>query len=192
MTLATKVTVSRIFLVPVFAAFAIAYSLGVIAGVPNEALRWLSLGIFVTAATTDGIDGWIARRFNQRSDLGAFLDPIADKALVLTAIIILTFFRWGPDGWSIPIWFACLVIFRDCVILAGIRLLYSKQLKVIIKPHWSGKICTFSLFLVIGWIMLKATSVPPIYPCVFAAVFIAWSLLEYIRQGLSLLHRQTT
>lgn len=189
MTLATKITVLRIFLVPVFAAIAIVYSIGVTSGNADESLRWAALGVFITAAATDGIDGWIARRFNQRSELGAFLDPIADKALVLTAIIILTFFNWGPDGWSIPLWFALLVILRDCVILAGIRFLYSKKIKVTIKPHWSGKVCTFSLFLVIGWIMLKAIDLPPVYPCLFAAVFTIWSLLEYVRQGLALLRQ---
>ena len=187
MTFATKITVSRIILIPVFAIFAISYSRGVSADNPVESLRFLALGIFIVAAASDGIDGWIARRFDQRSDLGAFLDPIADKALVLTAITILTFFKWGPDGWAIPLWFTVLVILRDSVILAGIRFLYSKGLKVDIAPHWSGKVCTFSLFLVIGWIMLKIIPISPIYPCIVAAFFTAWSMVEYIRQGLKIL-----
>jgi len=187
MTLATKITVSRIFLVPVFAVLAILYSFGITSGEAVETLRFWALGVFIAAAASDGIDGWIARRFNQRSDLGAFLDPIADKALVLTAIIILTFFKWGPDGWAIPLWFTILVILRDSIILAGIRFLYSKNLKVNIAPHWSGKVCTFSLFVVIGWIMLKIIPVSPLYPCIVAAFFTAWSMVEYIRQGRKIL-----
>lgn len=189
MTLATKITVSRIFLVPVFIILAVSYAHGVTSGEPDESLRYWALAVFIVAAATDGIDGWIARRFNQRSDLGAFLDPIADKALVLSAICILTFFPWGPDDWAIPLWFAILVILRDVVILAGIRFLYSKHLKVKIAPHWSGKVCTCSLFIVIGWIMLKIIPISPLYPCVFAAVFTAWSMVEYIRQGLLILRK---
>lgn len=187
MTTATKITVARICLVPVFAAYAIAYGLGVADGNPEESYRWAALGVFVAAAASDGIDGWIARHFDQRSDLGAFLDPIADKFLVLTAILILTFVAWGPDGWGIPLWFAAIVVLRDCVILGGIRILYSAGKKVDIRPHWTGKVCTFSLFLVLGWVMLKIIPLSPIYPCIFAAVFTLWSMLTYFRQGLRIL-----
>jgi CDP-diacylglycerol--glycerol-3-phosphate 3-phosphatidyltransferase len=157
----------------------------------DEILRWSALGVFTFAAATDGIDGWIARRFNQKSDLGAFLDPIADKALILTAVTILALFNWGPDGWGIPIWFAALVILRDSIILAGIRFLRSKKLKIKIAPHWSGKICTFSLFVVIGWAMLKIIPLSPVFPCAVAAVFLIWSLIEYVREGLNILKPET-
>jgi CDP-diacylglycerol--glycerol-3-phosphate 3-phosphatidyltransferase/cardiolipin synthase len=187
MTLATKITVLRFFLVPVFATLAIAYSIGVDWVDNPEILRWGALSIFTIAALSDWLDGWLARNFNQGSELGAFLDPIADKLLVFSAIIVLTFFKWDADGWSIPIWFAALVIFRDCMILIGIRILYSKKVKVKIKPHWSGKACTFSLFFVIGWVMLKVIPFSPIYPCMLAACFILWSTFEYFRQGLAML-----
>jgi cardiolipin synthase (CMP-forming) len=187
MTFATKITVSRLCLVPVFAILAVKYGISTNAGAPEETYRWAAFWVFVTAAGTDGIDGWIARHYNQKSDLGAFLDPIADKALALSAVIILTLFSWGSDGWSIPYWFAALVILRDCVILAGIRVLWSARKKVQIRPHWTGKVCTFSLFFVLGWVMLRAIPISPIYPCAFAAVFIAWSMVEYIREGLRIL-----
>jgi CDP-diacylglycerol--glycerol-3-phosphate 3-phosphatidyltransferase len=189
MTLATKITVLRIFLVPVFATLAIAYSLGVDWVENLENLRWAALSVFTIAAISDGVDGWIARHYNQRSELGAFLDPIADKGLVFSALFVLTFFKWGDDGWLIPLWFTALVVFRDCMILIGIRILYSKKLKVKIEPHWSGKACTFSLFLVIGWVMLKVIPFSPIYPCILAAFFTLWSTFEYFRQGLAILRQ---
>ena len=189
MTLATKITVLRLFLVPVFATLAIAYSLRLDWVENPETLRWAALSVFTIAALSDWFDGWLARNCNQASELGAFLDPIADKSLVFSAIIVLTFFGWDTDGWAIPIWFAALVIFRDCMILIGIKILYTKQLKVKIKPHWSGKACTFSLFLVIGWVMLKATQLSPVYPCLIAAFFILWSTIEYFRQGLAILRQ---
>lgn len=187
MTFATKLTVVRLVLVPVFAFLAISYGLGTAAGAPDETLRWAAFWVFVTAAATDGIDGWIARRFNQISELGAFLDPIADKALVLSALLILTFFDWGVENWRIPLWFAALVVLRDSVILAGIRVMWSARKKVKIRPHWTGKVCTFFLFVVLGWVMLRVTELSPVYPCAFAAVFILLSMVEYIRQGMRIM-----
>lgn len=187
MTFATKLTVLRLCLVPVFAFLAISYGLGTAAGAPNETMRWAALWVFVTAASTDALDGWIARRFDQKSDLGAFLDPIADKALTLCALLILTFFDWGVEGWRIPLWFAALVVLRDSVILAGIRVMWSARKKVEFRPHWTGKACTFCLFLVLGWVMLRVTELSPVYPCAFAAVFILLSMLQYIRQGIRIM-----
>lgn len=187
MTFATKLTVLRLVLVPVFAFLAISYGLGTAAGAPNETLRWAAFWIFVAAAATDALDGWIARRFNQKSDLGAFLDPIADKALVLSALLILTFFDWGIKDWRIPPWFAALVVLRDSVILAGIRVMWSARKKVEFRPHWTGKVCTCLLFVVLGWVMLRITQLSPAYPCAFAAVFILLSMLQYIRQGIRIM-----
>lgn len=187
MTFATKLTVLRLVLVPVFAFLAISYGLSTAAHAPDETLRWAAFWVFVTAAATDGIDGWIARHFNQKSELGAFLDPIADKALVLSALLILTFFDWGVVGWRIPLWFAALVVLRDSVILAGIRVMWSARKNVVIRPHWTGKVCTFFLFVVLGWVMLRVTELSPVYPCAFASVFILLSMVEYIRQGMRIM-----
>ena len=187
MTFATKITVGRILLVPVFAFFAVMYGISAGGGVPEEIYRWAAFWVFVVAAASDGIDGWVARRFHQESELGAFLDPIADKALVLTAILILTFYQWGPDGWRIPYWFAALVILRDVVILTGIRVIWSSRRTVEFRPHWTGKIATFSLFFVLAWVMLRPIPVSPIYPCMVAAVFIAWSMMAYVAQGLRIM-----
>ena len=187
MTFATKLTVLRLVLVPVFAFLAISYGLGTAAGAPNETLRWAAFWIFVAAAATDALDGWIARRFNQKSDLGAFLDPIADKALVPSALLILTFFDWGIKDWRIPPWFAARVVLRDSVLLAGIRVMWSARKKVEFRPHWTGKVCTCLLFVVLGWVMLRITQLSPAYPCAFAAVFILLSMLQYIRQGIRIM-----
>ena len=123
MTFASKITIARICLVPVFAALAFYYGHTVKTGQPVESLRWWALGVFVFAAATDGVDGWIARRFNQCSKFGAFIDPIADKALLLTGVITLSLVDWGSPGWRLPLWFAAIVVLRDCIILGGIRIL---------------------------------------------------------------------
>jgi CDP-diacylglycerol--glycerol-3-phosphate 3-phosphatidyltransferase len=189
MTFASKITITRILMVPVFAVLALAYGHSVKSDSPDEALRWWALGVFVTAAAGDGIDGWIARHFNQRSQFGAFIDPIADKALLLTAGITLSLVDWGVAGWRLPFWFASIVILRDCIILGGINVLYYKKRKVRIAPHWSGKVCTVTQMFALGWVMLKVVPFPPSWPCVVAAVFTVWSAITYIRQGLHLLRQ---
>lgn len=188
MTLASKITLSRLLLVPVFAVLAIYYGHSVADGSPHEWLRWGALAAFITAAASDGIDGWIARRFNQRSKFGAIIDPIADKSLLLTAFITLTAVNWGPNDWHLPLWLTALVIVRDCIILGGIGVLRFTGHEVRIAPQWSGKICTVAQMVALGWVMLKWVPFSPIYPCMVAAACTVWSGVDYVRQGLRILH----
>ena len=186
-TFASKITVTRILMVPVFGALALAYGQTVQAGQPDESLRWWALGVYITAAASDGLDGWIARRFNQLSKFGAYIDPIADKALLLTGVVTLSLVAWGADGWRLPAWFAVIVVLRDALILIGVKVLECKQREVHIAPHWSGKICTVTQMFALGWVMLKVVTIPPTWPCLLAALFTAWSTVIYFRQGLQIL-----
>ena len=187
MTFASRITIVRICLVPVYVMLAFYYGHTVKSGHAIEAFRWWALGVFVFAAATDGVDGWIARRFNQCSKFGAFIDPIADKALLLTGVITLSLIDWGAPGWRLPVWFASLVILRDCIILIGIRILWNHHRHVKFAPHWSGKICTVTQMFAIGWVMLGVVWISPGYPCLVAAVFTVWSSVAYIRQGQQIL-----
>ncbi len=190
MTFASKITIARICLVPVFAALAFYYGHTVRSGQPVESLRWWALGVFVFAATTDGVDGWIARHFNQCSKFGAFIDPIADKALLLTGVITLSLVDWGSPGWRLPLWFAAIVILRDSIILGGIRILWNHHRDVKFAPHWSGKVCTVTQMFAIGWVMLRVTWFSPFYPSLVAAFFTVCSSIAYIRQGQRILRGQ--
>jgi CDP-diacylglycerol--glycerol-3-phosphate 3-phosphatidyltransferase/cardiolipin synthase len=182
-TFASKITIARICLVPVYVALAFYYGHTVQAGQPDEPLRWWALGVFVLAASSDGIDGWVARRFNQCSKFGAYIDPIADKALLLSGVITLSLVDWGAPGWRLPLWFAAIVVLRDCIILGGIKILYVNHREVKIVPHWTGKITTVAQMFAIGWVMLRVTDISPVYPCAVAAFFTVWSSIAYIRQG---------
>ena len=183
MTFASQITLGRLLLVPVFAVLAVYYGDSVASGSPVEAFRWAAVTVFVIAAASDGLDGFIARRFNQKSRLGVVLDPIADKSLVLTALITLTVVEWGAD-WSIPIWFSVLVIARDIVILGGVLVLYFMNNHAHIEPHWSGKICTFLLMGTLGWVMLKIVPISPLYPTCITAIFVVLSGFYYLRGGI--------
>jgi len=183
MTYATLVTLLRLFMVPVFCVLAIRYGGTVAAGNPDEQIRWLAVGTFILSASLDGLDGWIARRFNQRSLIGAILDPLTDKALLLTGLVTLTLVDWGQD-WHLPMWFLVLVILRDAEIIVGIWILYYINRRVPINPHWSGKVCTVTQMVALGWVMLKLFDVSPIYPVALAALFTGWSGVAYFQEGL--------
>lgn len=183
MTLASKITLARIALVPVFAVYVAKYGLGIAANQPVETQRWIALGIFILASSTDGLDGWIARRFNQKSKFGAFIDPLADKFLLITAIVFLSAFPWDHDDWRIPIWFAWLVVLRDTLIVIGIILVKRQAHLVHYQPHWTGKMCTVTQMVAIGWVMLKVKILPPVYPCAIAAFFTLWSGQRYFLEA---------
>src|SRR6188472_2005902 len=95
MTTANKITIVRILLIPAFVTMAIYYGQSVAAGDPLEWQRFAAIIIFLVAAVSDGLDGYVARHYNQRSALGVVLDPIADKGLLLAGIITLSISNWS-------------------------------------------------------------------------------------------------
>ena len=125
------------------------YGQSVDAGSGEESLRWLAVAVYTLASALDGLDGWIARHFNQKSITGAILDPLTDKALLMTGLITATFVNWGTD-WHLPVWFIVLVIARDLEIIGGILILYRINKKVPIEPHWTGKVCTVTQMIATG------------------------------------------
>jgi len=180
MTLANQITVVRILLIPVFVVFAVYYSESVRAGEGDELLRWLAVAAFVLAAASDGLDGWIARRFNQRSVLGVVLDPIADKGLLLAAIITLSLYPWPV---SLPLWFPVLVIARDVVILGGCALLKFLTGDVEVRPSMLGKIATALQMGAVAWVLLQ---IPQEQWVVWAAgLFTLLSGIGYIWRGMN-------
>lgn len=188
MTVANQITIARILLIPIFVLFSIYYGQSVEAGGPLEWQRLVAIGVFILAAATDGIDGYVARRWNQRSRLGALLDPIADKGLLLTAIITLSLTHWTH---SFPMWFAVLVIARDAVILLGCGILYFFHQNLEVSPSWSGKAATAFQMLALAWIMLQ---LPHYLVSVYVAgIFTFISGAEYLIRGISQLrHNEKT
>src|SRR5437762_13104795 len=132
-------------MIPVFVALAIYYGESVRRGAPLEWQRFAAIIVFLLAAVSDGLDGYVARHYNQRSKLGIILDPIADKGLLLSGIITLSLTSWSevePEYGKFPVWFPVLVISRDAILLVGTLVLYLLNGKVQVKPHWTGKIAT--------------------------------------------------
>jgi CDP-diacylglycerol--glycerol-3-phosphate 3-phosphatidyltransferase len=152
MTTANKITIFRILMIPVFVMMVIYYGKGVQRGEPAEWQRVAAIATFLLAAASDAIDGFIARRFNQRSQLGLVLDPIADKGLMIAAVVTLSISRWN---YEFPIWFPVLVISRDAVILVGSLLVHYLAGGVEIRPSFVGKTATALQMTAIALVLLQ-------------------------------------
>jgi CDP-diacylglycerol--glycerol-3-phosphate 3-phosphatidyltransferase len=186
MTTANKITLVRILMIPAFVTMAIYYGESIKRGDPLEWQRYAAIIIFILAAVSDGLDGYVARRYNQRSTLGVYLDPIADKGLLLSGIITLSISNWSesaPGYGRFPAWFPVLVISRDAVILVGTMILYLLNGKVHVKPNWTGKVATVLQMIAIGWVMLQLRFVPLLYVVVIAGVFTLISGIVYVTVG---------
>lgn len=126
MNLPNKITIVRIFMIPVFLVFML------VPGIPNG--QYIAAGIFVLAALTDALDGYIARKHNLITNFGKFMDPLADKLLVSSALICLVELK------LIPSWVVIIIIAREFII-SGFRLIASDN-GVVIAASWWGKIKT--------------------------------------------------
>jgi len=186
MTTANKITVVRILMIPVFVTLAIYYGESIQEGSPQDWMRFTAITVFLLAAISDGLDGYVARRYNQRSSLGAILDPIADKGLLLSGIITLSISNWSqvdPHYGKFPAWFPVLVISRDAVILIGSALLHVLNGTMRVRTSWTGKVATVLQMAAIAWVMLQMRIPPLIYIVIAAGVFTLVSGMIYVRDG---------
>jgi cardiolipin synthase len=149
----------------------------------------LALLVFFVASVTDFADGYVARRFNQQSALGRFLDPLADKLLTTASFVIMALPRERFP--SIPVWLAVAVVGRDVVILTGSLVVYLATKFRDFKPTLLGKVNTFLelgmivVFLAFHHFEVLRFLLPLCYGIVITSV--AVSGIEYIAQGIRIL-----
>ena len=141
MNLPNKLTIFRVILIPFFLVFLL------VPGIPAD--NWIALGIFIVASLTDLLDGKIARKYNLVTNFGKFMDPLADKLLVCSALICLT----GLG--RIPSYMVVIIIAREFTI-SGFRLIAADNGVVIAASYW-GKFKT--TFQMITWIAVILTVV---------------------------------
>jgi cardiolipin synthase (CMP-forming) len=194
MTTANKITIARILMIPLFVLMAIYYGRDRL-----EWQWWMTIVLFTVAAASDGIDGYIARHYNQCSKLGVVLDPIADKGLLLAGIITLSLSNWA---YEFPLWFPVLVIARDVVIVSGALMLHYLNGSVRVRPNWMGKTATFLQMVAIGLCMLQYNPFTKTYgigsvkwnvdfldvPVYLAGLFTLVSGISYVLDGIRQLH----
>jgi cardiolipin synthase (CMP-forming) len=106
----------------------------------------LALGLFVAAGISDGIDGYLARRFDMSSALGAYLDPIADKLMMMSSYVFLSIPSY-PGQYKIPFWVVVLVVSRDVLLLTVALLLILTGSKLRFPPTWAGKVTTVTMIV---------------------------------------------
>jgi len=175
MTIPNLLTLARICLTPLLAWLLLR--------------QWMKAAFFVffIAGLTDALDGLIARVLDQKSRLGSYIDPVADKLLLVTSFVLL----WNVG--EIPFWLVLIVVGRDLVILGGFFVLYFWQVEFEIKPLVSSKLTT--LFQLGTVFALLGRSILEVSGWIYSALFIAtagFSILsggQYLLNGLSLLKR---
>jgi cardiolipin synthase (CMP-forming) len=179
LTIPNLLTLLRIIAIPVFLIFL-------------EDLRYPeALGIFVAAGVTDGLDGAIARLTKTKTTFGAYLDPAADKLLLVSAFIALGFMH------EVPRWLVVLVISRDVIIVLGFFLLFMVTRETMeVQPTWGGKLSTFLQLASVAIVLVSLTRPGLVAPAVKELVFLlsgavtASAGLQYMYRGLAWLQRQ--
>lgn len=141
MNTANKLTLLRVAMIPAFLIFLY---------LDSGWSRYAALAVFVLASLTDFVDGYIARHCNQITDFGKFMDPLADKVLVLSAML------WMIEAGRMPAWAVLTVVLREFAV-SGLRLIAVEQGRVI-AAGWSGKVKTASTMVCL--VLMLAVSLP--------------------------------
>jgi cardiolipin synthase (CMP-forming) len=169
MGLANWLTVLRILLIPVFVTLLVYQRPGV------------ALIVFASAALTDLLDGYVARHRGSQSRLGAFLDPMADKMLLISSFVTLTWLK------ALPFWIAAVVISRDVILVVGALLIHMLGGRIYPRPTWAGKAATFfQIVTVLLGLTARYFGVPLALEVAMwlAAIFTVVSGLQYLVQGM--------
>ena len=170
MTLASKITLVRVALIPAY--MACMYISGGTAGV----WMYTALAIFILASITDFVDGYIARHYNQTTDFGKFLDPLADKLLTIAAMCI--FCEWR----IFPAWALMIVLTREFAV-TGLRLI-AVQKGNVIAAGWSGKVKTASTMVGLC-VMMAIPGIPMLNGIIIGMIVVTtlYSGIEYFVQN---------
>jgi cardiolipin synthase len=173
MNIPNLITAIRIILAPVFLIYLI----------NNQFM--VALILFLICAVSDGLDGVLARVLSQKSKLGAYMDPLADKLVLVAAFVALSIIG------ILPPWLAVTVITRDTLILLGISVLFLNRLEIIIKPSFLSKMTTWAQFATV-LIVLSESYLPfttRLYPYIFyvTGLLTISSGLHYMYRGLRMI-----
>jgi len=139
-------------------------------------LRWSTVVLCLAAALTDVLDGYIARRYNEISDLGKILDPLADKVFVAVLVIMLLI-----QG-SLPVWFVAVVLGRDLLILLG-GLAVERRLGVVLPSNYPGKAAVVALSVMLLLVVIGVDQTFITAMMVLALLLLAISLYLYTRRA---------
>ena len=169
-----KLTIARVVMIPFFVAF-LMYDIAGSAG------KWIALAIFIVASLTDTLDGYLARRDNLVTNFGKFMDPLADKLLVCSALICFT----GLG--ELPAWITIVIIAREFII-SGFRLVAADNGVVIAASYWGKFKTTFQMTAVILLIFnIPALTLVTNIVVVIAVALTIISLVDYVAKNIKIL-----
>lgn len=146
-------------------------------------MRYAALGVFTIAVLSDFFDGLVARIKKEKSDIGAVIDPLADKLLLIVAFVSLYLLQpHVPSIARIPLWVVLVVVSRDLIILLGIASLHFLKIEIVIAPTFWGKLTTLFQMSTIFSVLLNFFLSPYIW--ILAVVCTIISGIEYIKSGM--------
>jgi len=116
--------------------------------------RHAALGVFIIMALTDVADGLLARKLNSRTRLGAILDPLADKALLILAVILLSMREFQVSGHRLDNWVVVCAVGKDLWVIAGFLVIYLVTDRFLVRPTFSGKAATFSMCILVPLVLI--------------------------------------
>ncbi len=147
MNLATQITIARILLIPFFVIAVVYYR--------PEALyfKWIAVALFFVASVSDAIDGYVARVRKEQTALGSFLDPFADKSLLISAFISINFS--GGFLYKISRWILIVILSREVIIISGLVILFFTHREVKINPTFLGKMTTVAQMATVGALLIE-------------------------------------
>lgn len=177
MNLPNRLTVLRIVMVPAF-VLALAY------WTPDRHYcRIAALAIFLTACVTDALDGWLARRYAQKTRLGSVIDPLADKILLTSAYLAFAWIPTLPDASRLPFWLTLIVVSRDLILLTGAAIIFLMQNRFDPQTNLLGKLTTVSQMALVAGLLsgAPAEAIRPLIIFVASATLLSGAI--YIRAG---------
>jgi cardiolipin synthase (CMP-forming) len=184
LSLANRITFGRLFLIPIFIVLLLYYDKSVFRGEDNDFFRICASLIFIVIFLSDALDGYIARSRNQITHLGTILDPLADKALLLSGLILISYSSDNAYLIHLPIWFVWLVICRDIMLVAGALLIHFVSGSVTVRPRIFGKITTVFQAMLILWALLNFPVGPYIFFLWTATILTTVSGIQYFFDGI--------
>ncbi len=179
MSLPNYITIFRIFLVPFFFGFLVYYN------ADHPTYRLWALFLFLIGILSDALDGTIARSARQQTELGTFLDPLADKLLLLSGFLGVAFseaFQVKP-----PMWVVIVIVFRDLFIICGLAIIFFTTNRMQIKPNILGKLTTLFQMLTLVAVLSEWKYANPI--SLLTAALTILSSLAYLGRGIKILNQ---
>ncbi len=177
MNLANNLSILRVALAPAFVGCLVYYGPG------RETLLKAAIGIFIFACVTDALDGYLARKFGQVTVFGSYIDPLADKLLLVSGFLSLSLISNLPPAMRIPAWVTIPVVTRDLVILTGSTVIYVATGRFKAEPLLVSKATTLFQMITLFAALVSSPSAVQLALCIATVALTVVSGFQYMRMG---------